>query len=125
MTSGGIIQHPATFMLVLRQSRHNRNENIINSTIIRSKQTQHGKDCEQTTIAKYSSYVVEVQECGLVLRKNKPYLGASQDRLIGNEIILEVKWHFNQRHQGINENTIPYIWKDNAGHLFLDHFHPY
>lgn len=98
---------------------------INDPTLFKSKQTQHGKDCEPKAISIYESYGVIVKKCGLILMAEKPFLGASPDGLIGDETVLEVKCPFNQRYCSISEVTIPFLKKNDNNQLYLEPVHPY
>lgn len=50
---------------------------------------------------------------------------ASPDGLIGEETILEVKCPYNQRNYAFTDETIPYLWKNIYGNVYLEETHPY
>lgn len=110
---------------VSAEAKINLSERILNPTTFKSKQTQHGKDCEPKAIKLYEVLGVNVKKCGLILMKSNPFLGATPDGLIGDETVLEVKCPWNQRNSGISATSIPYLYEDVNKRLYLNPTHSY
>lgn len=57
-------------------------------------------------------YSLNIVECGIFIPKDRPYLGASPDALLGEETILEIKCPYTCRNKLISPD-IPYITLQN------------
>lgn len=77
------------FHVICKAKSQSAKVNLTNRTLnpvpLKTKQTQHGKDCERKAIQTYLSYGVEMQKHGSILMREKPYLGATPDGLIGSD----------------------------------------
>lgn len=72
--------------------------------------TKHGIINEKVAITKYCrENDLIVLPCGLFIYKEKPYLAASPDGLLGDETIIEVKCPYASRFQNINSVSVPYL----------------
>ncbi|XP_023316614.1 uncharacterized protein LOC106658550 [Trichogramma pretiosum] len=101
---------------------------IMNGYTFTSKATNHGIIHEESAIQKFQELnhnALNIQKCGLFVPVEKPYIGATPDRLLGTETIVEVKCPYSIRYTGIHEKAVPYIQKDKNGCLQLKEDHPY
>lgn len=95
-------------------------QQILNKRNIKTKAMAHGMVNESVAIKKYTAmYELEAEECGLFLSKERPYLGASPDGLLGLETIIEVKCPYASRYSEITPETVPYLYYDDNGQLSL------
>ncbi|CAK1603844.1 unnamed protein product [Parnassius mnemosyne] len=93
---------------------------ILNKNLVQTRAMAHGMINEKVAIKKYMEiYGVVVEECGLFLSQERPYLGASPDGLLGSETIIEVKCPYASRNQEIGPLTVPYLQFDYNGQLIL------
>jgi len=48
---------------------------------------------------------LNIQECGLFISKERPYLGASPDRLLAETSVIEVKCPYSSRNMEVSEKA--------------------
>lgn len=67
---------------------------------------------------------IKIEKCGLFLDKKHPYLGASPDGLVGEDVCVEVKCPYSARDmtvkEAINNGKVKYITKPR--HFFSPKF---
>lgn len=98
---------------------------LLSKRSVSTRATIHGKINEKVALKQYyEKYALKVKECGLFINKEKPYLGASPDGLLGNETIVEVKCPYSTRYCSISPVTVPYLCLEN-GELQIKKTHPY
>ena len=93
-----------------------------------SKATEHGQIHEQTainTLQNMFNNTLEIATCGLFIPVDRPYLGASPDRLLCGDSVIEVKCPYTSRFKKIDEKTVPYLRRDRYNNLSLKVHHPY
>lgn len=91
----------------------------------RSQATDYGKKYEPVAIEKFQQLVGPTRECGLIVHKDYPWIAASPDgMLLGSNSLLEVKCPYTARDKSIDNVTVPYLKKSDAG-LTLDKKHSY
>lgn len=103
-------------------------DRIINPTTFNSKATEHGKIHEQSAVDEFQSRLdgtLEISEFGLFVCLERPYLGATPDRLLFNNSLIEVKCPYTNRFKKIDEKTVPYLERDFSNNLRLKKSHPY
>lgn len=102
-------------------------ENIFSQNPIHSAPVLHGNKYERVAIEWYEKkYKVKVKKCGLFVHTDFPYLGASPDGLLNEDIIIEVKCPYTGREEKIQPNTsFPFLTYDNKGELQLKTSHKY
>lgn len=104
-------------------------ESILNPKQFTSKATSHGKIYESKAIELFQECLLQNQikcdECGLFVMKSHPYIGASPDRLLGTETVVEVKCPYTSRDREINAITVPYLVTDESNNLTLKKSHQY
>ncbi|KAL0884189.1 hypothetical protein ABMA27_016194 [Loxostege sticticalis] len=99
--------------------------NLLFRSSVSTRATNHGKVNEKVALKQYcEKYGLKVKECGLFINKEKPYLGASPDGLLGHETVVEVKCPYSTRFCLINPVTVPYLYQTN-GILQIKRNHPY
>ncbi|CAG5058354.1 unnamed protein product [Parnassius apollo] len=100
-------------------------KNIMSRRSVSTRATNHGKISEKVALKQYcDKYALDVKECGLFINKEKPYLGASPDGLLGNNTIIEVKCPYSTWYGSINPVNVPYLCLEN-GELQIKKTHPY
>ena len=90
-------------------------QKILSPIPFNSKATDHGKTYEQAAIDKFNELhknLLNIKVCGLVVPVERPYLGATPDRLLFALTVIEVKCPYVNRNREINEKTVPYLEKD-------------
>lgn len=98
---------------------------LLSRQSVSTRATSHGKINEKVALRQYSEkYALDVEECGLFINKDKPYLGASPDGLLGSETIVEIKCPYTTRYCSISPVTVPYLYLEN-GELQLKKNRPY
>ena len=86
---------------------------------------QHGRSYESVAVSKYEKQTGnKTQQCGLFVCKQYPYLGATPDRVVAENLLLEVKCPFSAKDSMISAQTVPYL-TDANGSLQLDTTHNY
>ncbi|XP_052747032.1 uncharacterized protein LOC112057632 isoform X1 [Bicyclus anynana] len=87
---------------------------ILNERNFKSRATTHGILNESVALKEYvKKYDVNIEPCGLFINKERPYLGATPDGLLGNETIIEIKCPYTSRNKMISPVTVPYLVYDN------------
>lgn len=92
------------------------------------KPIRHGRTYEKIAIKKLdelSSNHLKVQECGIFISKEYPFIAASPDGLLAELTVVEVKCPYTSRNQEINEVTVPYLFKIAENKYGLKKEHPY
>ena len=94
---------------------------------IKAKTLEHGIKYEPVAVKEYESITGRnTKPCGIFVSKDKPFLAASPDRVIDDNLLLEVKCPFTAKDKEINENTVPYLnIIDNKLRLRSDHDYYY
>ncbi|XP_045773598.1 uncharacterized protein LOC123873001 [Maniola jurtina] len=88
---------------------------ILHKTTIKTKAMAHGNINEKIAMKKYmDTFNLEITECGLFLSKERPYLGASPDGLLGSETIIEVKCPYSSRNKEVCPLNVPYLQYENG-----------
>ncbi|XP_052790029.1 uncharacterized protein LOC128224265 [Mya arenaria] len=86
---------------------------------------RHGIQYEKDAIHQYESKNnVKVKPCGIFVSKNLPFLGASPDGIVDENLLIEVKCPFSAKHKKISPVTVPYL-KETNGNMTLSTKHPY
>lgn len=71
---------------------------IVHPKNLRGNAVEYGKRCEKLIPAMYTeSTKKKVSKCGLFIDTKSAFLGASQDALIDDDDILEIKCPYNAR----------------------------
>ena len=83
---------------------------------------KYGRDIEIEAVNAFAEYIKNydqdciISECGLVLEKTMPYIGASSDRLIScsccGKACIEIKCAYTINHTELNEQNLDYLYKD-------------
>ena len=86
---------------------------------------RHGNKYEREAVHKYEQDKNStVASCGIYVSRTLPFLGASPDGVVNDEVIVEVKCPFSAKNKTISPVTIPYLKEEN-GFLMLSQKHPY
>ena len=73
----------------------------------------YGKENESTAIEKYKEVSGKnVSRCGTFVSCLLPYLAASPDGLVNDNLLIEVKCPFSARNQLITNTSVPYLYKE-------------
>lgn len=100
----------------------------MNPVPFKSKATEHGKIYEAIAVKKFENIFednLEISECGLFVPIDRPYLGATPDRLLFKKAVVEVKCLYTNRNMEIDEKTSPFLERDASNCLRLKKKHPY
>ncbi|KAE8747068.1 hypothetical protein FOCC_FOCC006206 [Frankliniella occidentalis] len=102
-------------------------DRILYPRTIYSKAVKHGILNEEKAIAKFKEVHPGsvATECGFFISKEKPHLGATPDRLLGEHALIEVKCPYSARDKLINIHTVDYLIADENGKLKLSEDHAY
>ena len=96
---------------------------FLNIKDINTEAINYGRVNESLAVAKYeASTGLKTRACGLFVCHSHPYLSASPDRVVSNELLLEVKCPFSAREMMISPQTVPYL-RDVDGEITLDRNH--
>ncbi|KAL7301574.1 hypothetical protein TKK_0005590 [Trichogramma kaykai] len=114
------------------QLGHENAKNLVNRILspvaVKCKAINHGKIYEEVAVKKFNeqySNALDIKNCGLFIRTERPYLGATPDRLLFQESIIEVKCPYSIRFCEINAENLPYLQTNCDGELELKENHPY
>ena len=98
---------------------------LINTKHINTEAINHGRKYERCAIERYNiDHDVTVQDCGIFVSKDHPYIAASPDGIVDSDVLCEVKCPFKARNSDINSQNVPYLLFDD-GCCFLDKKHNY
>jgi hypothetical protein len=93
-----------------RRDKRKLAKQLIEPRVFSSRSTRHGQLYEPVAKEKYRQVMgTPVDECGLFICMDYPYLASSPDGIIDDEICLEVKCPFVSKDKTITLATIPYI----------------
>ncbi|XP_033725553.1 uncharacterized protein LOC117315463 [Pecten maximus] len=85
----------------------------------------HGQKFEHEAKVRYEKEcAVSVKDCGIFVCKEHPFLGASPDGVVDENLIVEIKCPYSSKNRIISEVTVPYL-KIVNGNLVLDSKHDY
>ena len=77
---------------------------------IKAKALDHGIKYEGAAVQNYETVTGQsTMQCGIFVSKEMPFLAASPDRVINDDLLLEVKCPFTAKGKEINQNTVPYL----------------
>lgn len=100
-------------------------DKILSPKAVHTRAVAHGKINEPIAKAKYKNdFGVNVQNCGLFISSEYPFLAASPDGILDEETVIEIKCPYTARNYKISEITVPYLEKHD-GDFFLKKNHPY
>jgi len=95
-------------------------KNIKSSAII------HGRKYEAVARDAYSKdQSVTVNESGIVVSLDVPYIGFSPDGLVGDDGMIEIKCPYTACNKLVNPDSVPYLQFDIHGKLLLKVNHDY
>ena len=116
------------FHRVIRRSTadgHKLARSLMTVKNIRCAAINHGRKYEKVAIEKFmDKYKIHVQESGIVVSKQRPYLGCSPDGITGTGNLVEVKCPYTARNSKINVVSVKFLKMKN-GKLSLDKNHEY
>ncbi|XP_060596457.1 uncharacterized protein LOC132750479 [Ruditapes philippinarum] len=100
-------------------------DELLNPKPFHAKATDHGIKYETEAVRKYEEKLkCKVNQSGLFVSHDFPYLGASPDGITSSGVLLEVKCPYKARGMEITNKTVPYMKKrDNV--LLLNEYHNY
>lgn len=100
-------------------------QDIVSPCGVTCKAMEHGKKYERVAVEKYEQlHGVSTHECGLFVSTDEPYLAASPDRLLADDVVVEVKCPFTNKDKMITPQTVPYL-QSLDGVLMLKQGHDY
>jgi len=100
-------------------------QSFVNIKDINTEAINYGKVNESVAVAKYeASTGMKTYPCGLFVCHSHPHLSASPDRLVSNELLLEIECPFSARDMMISPQTVPYL-REVDGKITLDRNHNY
>jgi hypothetical protein len=109
----------------IKTDKNNLALSIISPNIFSSASTRYGRKYEAVAVKKYETVTgLKTQECGIFVCEAHSYLGASPDRVVDDNTLLEVKCPYSARNDLINPDTVPYLVECN-NELALDPNHNY
>lgn len=83
---------------------------MLNERPFSSRATTHGLINEKIALEEYmTKFGLNVEPCGLFISKDRPYLSASPDGLLGDETVIEIKCPYAARNEEISPTTVPYL----------------
>lgn len=98
---------------------------LLNPVSFSAAAVNHGLKYEQAALRQYSALTGnDIEECGLFVSPDTPFLAATPDGITVNGIVVEVKCPFVAKDKNISDVTVPYL-KEEYGHLTLDKRHDY
>ncbi|XP_014675880.1 PREDICTED: uncharacterized protein LOC106815870 [Priapulus caudatus] len=99
---------------------------IIGQRSLTTRYTSHGIKYESVAVKNFEKASgLLVKRCGLFVDKEYPFLAATPDGVVDDQIILEVKCPFVAKNYMINETTVPYLKRECNGKLTLSTSHDY
>ena len=94
-------------------------------TQIKNKAIDHGLRYEPVAIRKYESETgTKITDCGVFVCSDVPFLAASPDRTVDDDLLVEVKCPYSAKDNLITKETVPYL-EDASGSLTLRTDHDY
>ncbi|KAL5020533.1 hypothetical protein ScPMuIL_003425 [Solemya velum] len=76
----------------------------------------HGRGYESLAIERYErTYRCSTSVCGMFVSREFPYLAASPDRIVDDQLLVEVKCPYVSRDKIINPSTVPYLYMNDSG----------
>jgi hypothetical protein len=92
---------------------------------IRSKSVLHGRSYELIAIQSYEAHQgIATTPCGIFISQDYPFLAATPDRIVNDNLLLEVKCPYTAREMKISPQTVPYL-HCKEGKLQLSQTHEY
>ena len=92
---------------------------------IQGQPLDHGRKYEHVAVQQYESIKgFETNRCGLFVSQQHPYLASTPDRIVDENLLVEVKCPFVSRERNISHQTVPYLLNTDNG-LYLDNTHSY
>ena len=109
------------------QDRNKLSTELVQYKKVNAAALEHGRKFEKVAIHEFESLQhVTVQQCGIIVSVERPYLGCCPDGLIGADALLEVKCPFAARNKYINPVTVDYLYLDeHSGLMRLNNRHQY
>jgi hypothetical protein len=88
---------------------------------------EHGRRYETQAVAKYAEETgCNVTQCGTFVSLSHPFLAASPDGVVNENLLLEVKCPYSARKRIITNVTVPYLVKSSNSDVYeLNHNHDY
>lgn len=100
-------------------------ENLANPPDFKSKATDYGRKHEGEARRAFEvAYDVQVEESGIWIHPEHPFLGCSPDGLVGTDDLLEIKCPFSAKDSGVSAESVKYLIPE-GGRLTLDRRHEY
>lgn len=92
---------------------------------VSSKSIQHGQTFEKVAVKKYEEqYSLSTKTCGIFVSLTHPFISATPDAVVDDNIIVEVKCPYVSREKIISPQTVPYL-RCVDGNLVVDENHDY
>jgi hypothetical protein len=101
-------------------------KSFTSTTEFSSAPTNHGKKYESHAITNYSLVTGnKVDQSGILVCRDMPYLAASPDGLVGQDGMVEVKCPFSAKDDMITTTSVLYLSEDDNANLLLKKSHFY
>ncbi|XP_048484611.1 uncharacterized protein LOC105385367 [Plutella xylostella] len=85
---------------------------LIDRSPFHSRATSHGIVNEEIALKKYChDFELQVEPCGLFISKERPFLAASPDGLLGDETIIEIKCPYTCRNLVLNNTRAAVLYE--------------
>ena len=87
---------------------------------------KYGRTFEKVAVEQYETLMsTTVNECGIFVRPEYPYVASSPDGIVNSDLLIEVKCPYTSRDKTIDEVSVPYLIKESNGKLNLRRDHDY
>lgn len=94
---------------------------LINPAHFSTPSVRYGLQYEAVAVTTYDSQNnIQTQRCGIFVSQAFPFLAASPDGIVDDNIVLEVKCPYSARERVINDITVPYLVMGNDGLCLRD-----
>lgn len=101
-------------------------KSLISKRDIKVPSVLHGQKYETVAVEKYEKkFGLSTQKCGIFISMEHPQLAASPDRILNDDILVEVKCPYTARDKPISPKTVPYLSSGEGGKLELNKTHDY
>lgn len=98
---------------------------LMTASYISSPAMKHGIMYETVAVDWFEKNVCKTHPAGLFISHEIPFLGASPDRVIDDNTLLEIKCPYSAKDSMITPENVPYLFYNEKGELALkkDHFY--
>ncbi|XP_041363632.1 uncharacterized protein LOC121379200 [Gigantopelta aegis] len=109
-----------------RTNKNKLAKSMVTVTSVKAPSLTHGLKYEHVALSKYMSLSGNVvNNCGVVVSKDYPFLSSSPDGKIDSLQIVEVKCPYTAKDKLISSVTVPYLKMDTNSKYYLEEKHDY